>query len=147
MSSKIKRAVIGVLIFSAGFFSLTNAESPPSSTTLQSPKTPYQPRQLWVQRACDVTKLFQKVYTPGWEGAYDSIGDAYLFATTKDPALLRFHTAQWSFYNGNWVDDSAWACIAELKWWEVTVRRDSVLVYDAAKRYIEARNHLATFKA
>ena len=73
------------------------------------------------------------------EGAYGSIGDAYLFATTKDSALLRFHAAQRSFYNGNWVDDRAWACIAELKWWEVTGRKDSVLVYDAANRYIEAR--------
>jgi hypothetical protein len=98
---------------------------------------------MWVRRARLVGSLYHAVYTPGWEGAYGSIGDAYLFAATHDSALLRFHMALHpvtSLLNGNWVDDRAWACLAELAWWDVTGRRDMVPVADAARRYREARS-------
>ena len=72
-----------------------------------------------------VDELFHEVYTPGWEGAYGAIGDAYLFAATGDSALLRFHSAEHpvtALSNGNWVDDRAWACLPPqyqfLKNWE-----------------------------
>jgi hypothetical protein len=71
------------------------------------------------------------------------MGNAYLFAVTNDSALLRFHTIQKSLLhlnNGYWVDDRAWACLAELLWWEVTGRKNTLLVTDAAARYAEARN-------
>jgi hypothetical protein len=102
----------------------------------------YQPTEKWLQRAYLVSKLYQSVYTPGWEGAYGAIGDAYLFAVTKDSALLRFHTIQHpltSLYNGYWVDDRAWACLAELYWWDASGRTNMLLVTDASQRYIEAR--------
>jgi len=139
----IRRTIFGMILVGIGIFFLTNEVLPLPPTTGQSATKAYHPKKLWLQRAYDVTNLFQKVYTPGWQGAYGSIGDAYLFATTNDSSLFRFHMEQQSvlnFYNGYWVDDRAWACIAELKWWEVTGRKDSALVNDAANRYIEARN-------
>lgn len=41
--------------------------------------------------------------------------------------------------NGYWVDDRAWACLAELTWWNLTGRWNTALVHDAARRYTEAR--------
>ena len=100
------------------------------------------PAELWVQRSRLVDELYHGVYTPGWEGAYGAIGDAYLFAATGDSSLLRFHTVSHPLTrlsNGTWLDDRAWACLAELTWWAVTGRKEMQLVSDAASRYQEAR--------
>lgn len=103
----------------------------------------FEPQGLWMQRAYAINKLFHKVYTPGWEGAYGAIGNAFMFAATGDSALFRFHMLERSLLrldNGFWVDDRAWACIAALKWWDVSGRWNLALVTDAARRYIQARN-------
>ena len=104
--------------------------------------SPYHPTELWLQRAYLVGRLFHQVYTPGWEGAYGALGDAYLFAATNDSALLRFHFVEHPLTrlsNGYWLDDRAWACLAELTWWELTGKTNMQLVLDAAQRYTEAR--------
>jgi hypothetical protein len=105
-------------------------------------ETPYQPEGTWLRRAYDIDRLFHKVYTAGWEGANGAIGDAHLFAVTGDSALLRFHSEQHpliELFNGTWVDDRAWACLAEMYWWDFTGRKNRVWVEDARQRYLEAR--------
>jgi hypothetical protein len=100
------------------------------------------PNELWVQRAYLVSKLFHQVYTPGWEGAYGALGEAYLYAATNDPALLLYHIVErplTRLSNGYWLDDRAWACLAELTWWELTGKTNIQLITDAAQRYTEAR--------
>ncbi len=128
-----------VLTAAVVFFSFKDKETLPTTV----PVTPgFVPTEKWLQRAYAVDKLFHQVYTAGWEGAYGAIGDAYLFAATNDSALLRFHMREHNLtklYNGYWVDDRAWAIIAELKWWEVTGKTNTLLVMDAAQRYDEAR--------
>ncbi|MDL1892640.1 hypothetical protein FBQ87_07070 [Sphingobacteriales bacterium CHB3] len=102
----------------------------------------YKPTEIWLQRAYAIGRLFHRVYTPGWEGAYGAIGDAFLFAVTRDSALLRYHIVQRNLTrldNGYWVDDRAWAALAELKWWDVTGKINTPLVTNAAKRYDGAR--------
>jgi hypothetical protein len=97
---------------------------------------------VWLERAYLVDDLFHRVYTPGWEGAYGALGDAYLYAATGDTTLLRFHFVEHPLtrlMNGNWLDDRAWACLAELTWWELTGKTNMQLVADAAQRYDEAR--------
>ncbi len=99
--------------------------------------------EKWIERAKAVDEQFHSVYTPCWEGAYGAIGDAYLFAVTKDSALLRFHTIKHDMRKmcvGTWVDDRAWICLAEFYWWEFTGRRNQSLIEDAKHRYDEARN-------
>lgn len=137
-------AVAGLGV-AAVVFLLTRNRTPEAAKPEHSvPRSPaYQPKELWLQRAYAVNRLYQKVYTPGWEGAYGAIGNAFMFAVTGDSALLRFHTIERSLLrldNGYWVDDRAWACIAELKWWEVSGRWNTALVQDAARRYMQARN-------
>ncbi|MEK7670772.1 MAG: hypothetical protein AAB344_00940, partial [Bacteroidota bacterium] len=145
--SKIILAVVGVALVVAIIFLTARKQEvssfPPSPQQPLSTPPAYQPTERWLQRAYAVDKLFHQVYTPGWEGAYGAIGDAYLFAVTNDSALLRFHTVQKSLLhldNGYWVDDRAWACIAELKWWDVSGRWNMALVSDASARYTQARN-------
>lgn len=114
-----------------------------SAATALNTSLAFEPTELWMQRAYLIDKVFQRVYSPGWEGAYGAIGNAYMFAATNDSALLRFHIRQHnltSLYNGYWVDDRAWACLAELKWWEVTGKQNAILVHDAKQRYTEARD-------
>jgi hypothetical protein len=41
--------------------------------------------------------------------------------------------------DGTWVDDEAWVCLAELKWWEITGKGNMSLVLDAMRRYKEVR--------
>jgi hypothetical protein len=41
--------------------------------------------------------------------------------------------------DGTWVDDAAWVCLAELKWWETTGKTNMSLVADAMRRYDQAR--------
>ena len=103
---------------------------------------PYRPQELWLQRSYAIDKLFHKVYTAGWEGANGAIGDAHLFAVTGDTSLLRFHSElhpMLELFNGTWVDDRAWACLAEMYWWEFTGRKNRVWVEDAKQRYLEAK--------
>ncbi len=133
--------LLGIVIIGAAvFFFLKKTETP--APTAKTTVPAFVPTERWLQRAYLIDKLFHQVYTAGWEGAYGAIGDAYLFAATNDSTLLRFHTRQHNLtklYNGYWVDDRAWAIIAELKWWEITGRVNTPLVMDAAQRYNEAR--------
>jgi hypothetical protein len=95
-----------------------------------------------VKRAYAINGLFQQVYSAGWEGANGAIGDAYLFAATHDSSLLRLFTSVHDLrqmFNGTWVDDRAWICLAELYWWNFTGRKNRVWVDDAKQRYLEAR--------
>jgi hypothetical protein len=101
-----------------------------------------QVRELWISRARAVSHRFHDVYTPCWEGAYGAIGDAYLFAASNDSSLLQFHLVDHGLQGmcaGTWVDDRAWVCLAELRWWDVTGRSNRALVEDARRRYLEAR--------
>jgi len=102
----------------------------------------YQPTEKWLQRAYAIDKLFHKVYTAGWEGANGAIGDAYMFAVTGDSALLHYHSVTHDMlrlFNGTWVDDRAWAALAEMYWWNFTGRTNNVWVEDARQRYMSAR--------
>ncbi|MFA6234354.1 MAG: hypothetical protein WC824_09280, partial [Bacteroidota bacterium] len=79
----------------------------------------FKPEEKWLKRAYLIDALFHKVYTAGWEGANGAIGDAHIFAVTRDSSLLRFHTVlhpMKDLFNGTWVDDRAWAALAELYW-------------------------------
>ncbi|HEY6191956.1 MAG TPA: hypothetical protein VI215_06470 [Bacteroidota bacterium] len=133
-----------LLAASAYYFFLRKG---PSAVTGDAPVTAHEPgvvkaEPLWIQRAYKVDALFHAVYTPCWEGAYGAIGDAYLFAATKDSTLLKFHVADHDLRKmceGTWVDDRAWVCLAELIWWNFTGRTNRALVEDARKRYTEAR--------
>ncbi len=116
-------------------------EAPPPAPT--EPIDTFKSSDLWVQRALAVTAKFHRVYTPCWEGAYGALGDAYLFAATGDSALLRFHLVDHNLKNmceGRWVDDRAWVCLAELKWWSVTGKTRQDLVADAIYRYDQAKS-------
>ncbi len=96
----------------------------------------------WVERSFLIDKQFHRVYTAGWEGANGAIGDAYLYAATHDTSLLLFHAKEHemrNLFNGTWVDDRAWACLAELYWWDFTGRTNMAWVADAAERYQSAR--------
>ena len=96
-----------------------------------------------IERAYAIDGLFHRVYLPTWEGANGAIGDAHLFATTGDSSLLRFHTIEHDLrkmFDGTWVDDRAWVCLAELYWWEFTGKSNRGLVDDARHRYVAARS-------
>lgn len=100
------------------------------------------PQDIWLQRAYLIDALFHKVYTAGWEGANGAIGDAHLYAVTGDSSLLRYHTEihpMRDLFNGTWVDDRAWAALAELYWWDFTGRTRRDLVESAEMRYVEAK--------
>ncbi len=131
-------AVMGYVVFSVR----TRApRAGPAATSAVDPSK----RELvtWTARALAVAERFHAVYTPCWEGAYGAIGDAYLFATTHDSTLLRFHLVEMDLIKmceGTWVDDRAWVCLAELKWWELTGRVNMRLVHDATQRYQQARD-------
>ena len=95
-----------------------------------------------IQRAYAVHKLFRRVYSAGWEGANGAIGAAHLYAVTHDTTLpLAYSTSMdlLKMYNGTWVDDRAWICLAEMYWWHFTGRKTSAWVQDARKRYLDAR--------
>lgn len=95
-----------------------------------------------VQRAYAIDKLFRQVYSAGWEGANGAIGDAYLCAATGDQSLLYAFThihKLTDMFNGTWVDDRAWVCLAEMYWWDFTGRTNAVWVEDARKRYLDAK--------
>jgi hypothetical protein len=138
-----------VVIVIAAVFVWKASEQPAANTsktnTQQSkPTTENIPSvEKWIERARLVDEQFHSVYTPCWEGAYGAIGDAYLFAVTKDSALLRFHTIEHDMRKmceGTWVDDRAWICLAEFYWWDFTGRKNQALIQDAKYRYDEARD-------
>ena len=98
-------------------------EQPPVKATFDSTSAAFHPTEKWLQRAYAIDELYHGRYTPCWEGAYGAIGDAYLFAATRDSSLLRFHLIDHDLQRmctGRWVDDRAWICLAEILWWEVT---------------------------
>ncbi len=98
---------------------------------------------ITVQRAYAVDVRFQQVYNAGWEAANGAIGEAFLYAATGDKNLLNRcinDRKLVDLFNGTWVDDRAWICIAELYWWQFSGRKNKEWVEDAEKRYIEARN-------
>lgn len=95
-----------------------------------------------VQRTYSVHKLFRHVYSAGWEGANGAIGAAHLFAVTRDSSLLLAYGTSMNMlkmFNGSWVDDRAWICLAEMYWWHFTGRNVKSWVEDAKKRYLDAR--------
>jgi hypothetical protein len=95
-----------------------------------------------VQRTYSVHKLFRRVYSAGWEGANGAIGAAHLYAVTHDTTLVTAYRTNMNLlqmYNGTWVDDRAWICLAEMYWWHFTGRNATVWVQDARKRYLDAR--------
>ena len=108
---------------------------------LQEPQTPDLFHTI-VQRTYAIDNLFHQVYNAEWEGAYGAIGDAHLYAATGDQNLLSLYTDTYrllDMHNGTWVDDRAWACLAELYWWDITGRKNTEWVNDARTRYLEAR--------
>lgn len=95
-----------------------------------------------IRRATAVGRLYRQLYQPGWEGANGAIGDAHLFAVTGDSSLYFLYRTQFDLrqmYNGTWVDDRAWICLAEMYWWDFTGRKNRAWVDDARKRYLDAR--------
>jgi hypothetical protein len=95
-----------------------------------------------IQRTYAVHRLFRRVYAAGWEGANGAIGAAHLYAVTHDTTLpLAYSTSMdlLKMYNGTWVDDRAWICLAEMYWWHFTGRKASTWVQDAKKRYLDAK--------
>ncbi len=96
----------------------------------------------WIERTRLIGQRFYPVYTAGWEGANGAIGDAYLFKATNDSTLLNRYLYQFDLkrmFNGTWVDDRAWICLAELYWWEFSGKVHAAWVEDAKQRYLEAR--------
>jgi hypothetical protein len=96
-----------------------------------------------IQRTYSIHKTFRRVYTAGWEGANGAIGAAHLFAVTHDTTLLVAYSTSMNMlkmYNGTWVDDRAWICLAEMYWWQFTGRTVKSWVEDAKKRYLDARS-------
>ena len=96
-------------------------------------------KDKWISRTNAIDKLFHEVYTPCWEGAYGAIGDAYLYAVTNDPSLLKFHLVEHDLRKmctGTWVDDRAWICLAEFYWWDFTGRKYQYLIEDAERSHV-----------
>lgn len=137
--------VLAVFLGAGGLYLLLrDHDTPPLQGYSQRTERPPTPESItgWSERALAVSKKFREVYTPCWEGAYGAIGDAYLFALTGDSSLFRFHIVHHNLTRmceGTWVDDAAWVCLAELKWWEITGKWDWSLVQDALRRYREMR--------
>jgi hypothetical protein len=122
--------------------SVPRSEAKGADSGLQDTLKPFLPEERWLQRAYLIDRVYHQVYTPGWEGAYGALGDAYLFAATHDSSLWRFHFVAHPLIrlsNGYWLDDRAWACLAELTWWELTGKKEMQLVTDAVYRYNQAR--------
>jgi hypothetical protein len=95
-----------------------------------------------IQRSYAVHRLFRRVYSAGWEGANGAIGAAHLYAVTHDTTLpLAYSTSMdlLKMFNGSWVDDRAWICLAEMYWWHFTGRKTIAWVQDAKKRYLDAK--------
>lgn len=108
----------------------------------QQPSTKEQ-KLSWVDKTYRIEKKFYEVYTAGWEGANGAIGDAYLFRTTHDSSILRKYENDFDLkkmFNGTWVDDRAWICLAELYWWNFSGKKNQSWIEDAKQRYLQARS-------
>ncbi|MEW5798466.1 MAG: hypothetical protein AB1728_05625 [Bacteroidota bacterium] len=130
------------IFLSVLFYSCSDQSKQPDSKPLVDSLNTL-PKDKWIERTYLIQKKFYEVYTAGWEGANGAIGDAYLFRTTKDSSLLRRYMHQFDLkqmFNGTWVDDRAWICLAELYWWEFSGKKNQQWVEDARQRYISARN-------
>ena len=117
---------------------------PGSSTAWQDQQQPngLQLLEQTIKRTYAVDRLFYRVFNPGWEGANGAIGNAHLYAVTRDSTLLKIYTTvldPQKLYNGGWVDDRAWVCLADMYWWDLTGRTHKEWVEDAKKRYLDAR--------
>lgn len=103
---------------------------------------PLQLLEQTIKRAYAVNPQFYRAFTPGWEAANAAIGNAHLFAVTHDSSILKLYTTTINpskLFNGGWVDDRAWVCLAEMYWWDLTGRTNKEWVEDAKKRYLDAR--------
>lgn len=124
-------------------YSCTHVPKQPDTNLRTASRDSVQSENKWIDRAYLIGQKFYSVYTPGWEGANGAIGDAYLFKATHDSTLLIRYSSQFDMiemFNGTWVDDRAWICLAELTWWEFSGRKNMRWVADAAQRYLDARN-------
>ena len=135
--------IFPVLVGAVALYFLLLRPSPPQLPSAKTETVQTLPQLTgWTERAQAVSRLFHRVYTPCWEGAYGAIGDAYLFALTGDSGLFKFHIVQHDLRkmcDGTWVDDQAWVCLAELKWSEITGKGNMSLVLDAMRRYKDMR--------
>jgi hypothetical protein len=155
-SGKRSRTLVAALLCAAVaagslllYFAKRNDTGAQKAGVISAPQTAdlriLNPSELFlrtVQRAYAVDKLFHRIYRPTWEGAIGAIGDAYLYAATGDQSLLSFYTTTrrlTDLENGTWLDDRAWACLAEMNWWNFTGRKNVKLVEDAKRRYDEAK--------
>ena len=68
-------AVVGIV--TAVIFFLSN-DAPSEQSAGRRDTLAVIPKNIWIQRAYLIEHQFYKVYTPGWEGAYGAIGDAFL---------------------------------------------------------------------
>ncbi|MAT38633.1 MAG: hypothetical protein CL946_03410 [Ectothiorhodospiraceae bacterium] len=129
--------IIALVTLPGLFSSEAESENPPAE------QIPLEEQySVWVERSYKIGERFKDVYSAGWEGANGAIGNAYLFAVTNDSSLLKLHTDVYSMldlYNGTWVDDRAWACLAEMYWWDFTGRTNQIWVEDAKQRYVSAK--------
>ena len=145
LAGRILTVVLIVCVAGTAYIFLRNPDPPAARPPLPVNEASRAPVDItgWTGRAVAVSNRFHKVYTPCWEGAYGAIGDVYLFALTGDSSLFRFHMLEHDLRkmcDGTWVDDVAWVCLAELKWWELTGKNDRNLVLDAIRRYREVRD-------
>ena len=133
---------VSYVMFVGGF---SGSNSNPSTQLVVASQHPLTTQELFnqtVQRAYAIDKLFRQVYTPWWQGANGATGDAYLYAATGDQSLLYAFTdihKLTDMYNGTWVDDRAWVCLAEMYWWDFTGRTNIAWVEDAKQRYLAAK--------
>jgi len=122
------------------------AEKESSSIVQQAPPSESPTPDLFhriTQRAYAIDVLFHQEYNAEWEGANGAIGDAHLYAATGDQNLLSLYTNTYrllDMHNGTWVDDRAWACLAEMYWWQVSGKKNTQWVEDARNRYLEAKH-------
>ncbi len=143
-------AALGLLAFLTAFFLIAGDKFFGMKNESQSILQQAQPRESpasdlfnsMVQRTYAIDNLFHQEYNAEWEGANGAIGDAYLYAATGDQNLLSLYTDTYrllDMHNGTWVDDRAWACLAEMYWWHVSGRKNTQWVADARNRYLEAK--------
>ncbi len=129
------------VLYALGAFSFLSSNGSATQNE-DDEQTSFVPEEKWLKRAYAIDDLFHEVYTAGWEGANGAIGDAFLYAVTGDSSLLRFHTVKHpmrDLFNGTWVDDRAWAALAEMYWWDFTGRTREEFVESAEIRYVEAK--------
>ncbi|MGA9407131.1 MAG: hypothetical protein WBW71_08365 [Bacteroidota bacterium] len=152
-SKRSKTFVIGagvIVLVAAAYFLVSNhsfeTKTEPSQIVRKEEQVALRPEDAYsitVRRAYAIDVKFQQVYNAAWEAANGAIGEAFLYAATGDPNLLKRYTSQrklTDMFNGTWVDDRAWVCLAELYWWQFSGRTNKVWVEDAEKRYEEAKN-------